>query len=135
MPGVPLGSVQFDRENIHEVLVNREHKTPGPSRILEDAYFIADDYQQVKVKPGLIMAINSTSNKYVPWNSAAAYGPGSDTAVSLLDVFVDLTYGEVEVSGVTHATAVEDRCYVWGGNMGTVPAAVKTDLALIQWRS
>lgn len=133
---IALGSVQFDQENYHEVLVNRSHTQPGPSRMLEDAYFNTDDYNQVRVKPGLIMAINTTSNKYVPWNTAASYGPGSDTAVSLLDVFVDLTYGEVAVSGVTHAHAIEARCYVWGVADGTaIPAAVKTDLKLIEWRS
>lgn len=129
-----LGSVQFDNENYHEVLVNRSHTQPGPSRMLEDAYFIADTYGNIRVKPGLIMALNSTSNKYVPWNTSAAYGPGSDTAASLLDVFVDLTYGEEPVSGVTQAHAIEAHCYVWGGDMGTVPAAVKTALKLIEWR-
>lgn len=131
---ITLGSVQFDNENIHEVLVNRSHTQPGPSRMLEDAYFVADGYSNVRVKPGLIMALNTSSQKYVPWHTAAAYGPGSDTAVSLLDVFIDLTYGEVPVSGVSHAHAIEARCYVWGGNMGTIPAAVKTQLKLIEWR-
>jgi hypothetical protein len=130
---IALGSVQFDNENYHEVLVNRSHTQPGPSRNFEDAYFIADAYGIIRVKPGLILAINA-ANKYVPWNSAAAYGVGSDSAVALLDVLVDLTYGEQPISGVSQAHAIEALCYVWGGNMGTIPAAVKTQLKLIEWR-
>ena len=108
------------------------HFSKHDSRTFDATYIAANAYQEKFIYPGLIVAVNNYSN-YVPYSAAASYGTGSDTAVGVLHTHHDLTYGDKIVSPVWHAALRENYCYVYGGVLGTVPAAVKTVLDDIEW--
>jgi len=109
------------------------HFSPMSSRFLDRSYIAADTYQNRYVYPGMIVALDSSTSKYVPYSAGASYGTGSDTAIGVLVNFHDLTAGEKLIAPVWHAIVLEDYCFVYGGALGTVPAAVKTALDDIEW--
>jgi len=117
---------------VYDVLRDN-HFSVHKSRVFDSSYIAADTYQNKYLYPGMILAKDSSTNKYVPYNAAASYGTGSNTAVGVLVDFWDMTYGDKIVAPVWHAAVREDYCFVYGGALGTVPAAVKTALDDIEW--
>lgn len=85
-------------------------------------------------QPGLILAQNTVTNKYVPWRSDAAYGAGSDTAVGILTMQLTLTEFDRWCSPMDFGQVNESNIYTDEGLLGVVPAAVKTTLSRIAWR-
>lgn len=86
------------------------------------------------IKPGLIVArLGAADNyKYVPADTSANYGTGSDTAVGIIPELVDGTLGDPQVSPVVMAHVVESRCYTYTASEG--PSNWKSDLTKILWR-
>jgi hypothetical protein len=108
-----------------------------------DASYIpeVDAYGNKIVEPGLIVAkalveTDATYGdlyKFVPYNAAAAYGPGSDTAYGIL---AERLYGNVDPGAIAvlyHAQVREAQCYILGGTKGVITNAVKTALPDIDW--
>ncbi len=100
---------------------------------LDSTYFVVGANGQKELYPGLILAKDTVNDKYVPYNVSASYGVGSDTAVGILDTFVDVTWGDQAVAPVFHGKAIERHCYVHALAIGTIAADIKTDLADIKW--
>jgi len=100
---------------------------------MDATYIAADVYQNKFVYPGMIMARDNSTSYYVPYSASASYGTYSDTAVGVLHEFYDLTYDSRIVEPVWHGVLIESKCFVYGGPLGTVPAAVKTSLDDIVW--
>ncbi len=105
-----------------------------------DASYIPEDSNGYKiVDPGMILAraLVDTDATYgdvyrlVPYNESASYGTGSDTAVGVLDIRVDVTHCDEMVAVIYHGKLIEDKCYVLGES--TIPTAAKTDLPDIYW--
>lgn len=97
------------------------------------SYIELNSYQERMVFAGMIVALSSVNSKYVPFSEGASYGTGSDTAVGILHEDYDMTYVNRIVAPVWHGILIEERCYVYGGAVGTVPSAVKTSLDDVQW--
>lgn len=132
MPIAPTTTVH--REEIQAILADKRHVSRLNSNLLERSYFNDDAAGQRIVRPGLILAVNSANNKYVPYSASVSYGLGSDTAVGVLEVIQDLTYDEPLISPVWHGVLIEDHCYVYGAtSKGSIPAAVKSNLDDIAW--
>ncbi len=99
-----------------------------------DRTYIPDDTAgQRYVRPGMVVAVDTDTNKYVPYNSGASYGTGSDTAVGVLDTFEILTLGDTATEPVYHGKIIEAHAYVFGTALGTISAGVKTDIPYIEW--
>jgi hypothetical protein len=109
------------------------HYSPGKSRLFDRTYLVDDSNNERWVYEGLVVAVDSTSSKYVPYSSTASYGTGSDTAVGVLVERYNLTLGDKAVAPAWHANMVEDYCYIFGAALGSIPAAVKTSLDDIEW--
>ncbi len=103
------------------------------SNFLDATYIAADANLQKLVQPGMVLARDATTNKYVPYSAGASYGSGSSTAVAMLDEYLDITMGEVAITPIWHGKLKEAFCYVYGSAMGTIPAAVKTALDDVEW--
>lgn len=123
-----------NREPVEDIkvvgtLYDRAHK----SRYLDATYFdgLALEGGQLLVRPGLVVAIDSATGKYVPYSETGSYGVGSDAAVGLMDTLENLSLGDVMIDPLVHGAVVEARCYVLGGT--GIPAAVKTALSDINW--
>lgn len=88
------------------------------------------------VLPGLVLALNSVTNKYVPWRSDAAYGAGSDTAVGIFATQATMVLTEWNriCSPVDVGQVIEANIYTDEDDLGVVAAAIKTDLPGIKWR-
>lgn len=130
---MPISPIQIDHEEILEVVADRAHVLRVKSNFIEDAYFTVNSRGQKYVRPGLILAQETTTKKYVPYHATAQYGVGSDTAVAVLDEFLDLTLGEEAVDPIFHGKLIEAHAYVWNGDLGTVADAIKTDLQMVKW--
>lgn len=127
----------------HPNAIGRELR--GPSRWFDASLFVANDRGEIWVSEGMVLAqvwyaastgetSYESSYKYVPYSEAGSYGTGSDVAVGILDVTLNLNYNnDTEVSPVIHSQLYESGVYVYGGAKGTVPAAVKTALDGIFW--
>lgn len=103
---------------------------------LDSSYFVEGLNGQKEVFPGLIVARNTTSYKWVPYNSTASYGPGSDgtnSQLGVLDTFEDVTWGDQAIAPVFHGKVIERHCYVFGQALDSVTAGVKTALPDIEW--
>lgn len=85
------------------------------------------------VRPGMVVAIDTDTNKFVPYSAGASYGTGSDTAVGVLDTFEILTLGDSAIAPLYHGKVIESHAYVFGTTLGTISAGVKTDLPDIEW--
>lgn len=131
---MPIQQRQTDREEILEIFVNRSHVQTLVDAPLDRNYFTDDSAQQRYVRPGLIVARETNSLKYVPYNASALYGVGSDTAVGILGEFRDATQEDPVIDPAYHAKVIEAHCYVWGSVLGTaIPSAVKTSLNMVEW--
>ena len=113
-------------------VVRDNHFTTGKSRFFDRSYIAENSYGEKWLYPGMIVA-EGENEKYVPYSAGGSYGDGSNTAVGVLKTLWDVTYDEYEIEPVVHGALIEQRCFVYGGSLGTVPAAVKTALAQIQW--
>lgn len=103
---------------------------------LDSSYFVAGANGQKEVFPGLIVAKNTESYKWVPYNVSASYGPGSDgtnSVVGVMDTFEDVSWGDQAIAPVFHGKVIERHCYVFGQELDSVTAAVKTALPDIEW--
>lgn len=104
------------------------------SNWLDATYIAADSTGQKYVYPNLVVARDSSTNKYVPYNAVAGtYGTGCDTPVGVMDEFIDETLGEVSVTPIWHGKLIEAHCYLYGSAYGSIPGAVKTALDDIEW--
>lgn len=131
---MPLANVTTHREEILEVMADRSHMQTLTGNFLESAYFTADSAQHKFVRPGLIVAKNTATKKYTPWNASPSYGPGSNLAVGVLDVpLMDVSLEDAAISPVFHGKLIEAHCYVYGGVLGVIPTAVKDALEQIEW--
>lgn len=122
-------------------------KAPGSADLFDylyahhlDATYIPEDSDGYKiVEAGLVLAkalVDTDATygdhyKLVPYNESASYGTGSDTAVGVLDVQVDVTHCDEMVSVIYHGKLIEANCRVLGED--SIPAAAKTDLPDIYW--
>lgn len=128
-----LGTIATERAPV-EIRYHTEGSLIAESRMFESSYIGIDPARNSKIVwEGMILAINTTTSKYVPYNAAASYGAGSDTAAGVLGQRYDVSLGDVPVAPYYQAFLKEERCYVFGGAMGTVPGAVKTTLARCRW--
>ena len=118
---------------VHLQPLASQHYDTYESRMFDRSYIVADANAERWVYAGMVCAIDGSTEKYVPYSSAASYGTGSDTPVMVTKEPYDVTLGEKAVTGVFHARLVEQYCFLYGGNRGTIPAAVKTALTLITW--
>lgn len=86
--------------------------------------------------PGLIIAVDAATEKYVPYRDDATYGIGSDTAVGVLIEILELTTWDRECTPAYHAELVEAYCLEIenGSTLGSISAAVKTDLPSVFWK-
>lgn len=111
------------------------HLSQDSSKPFYASYIAANAYSEKYIYPGMIVAVSYISGcyYYVPYSAGASYGTGSDTAIGLLWQLHDLTYGDKMIAPTWHAVAVEEKCFLYGGALGTVPAAVKTALSNIKW--
>lgn len=117
-----------------EIFAERSNVVRQVSGWLDRASFtIPSTVLEYVLRPGMILAKNTSSGYYVPWTEAAAYGAGSSTAVGVLGQEVDLTLSSQGVAPVVEAKLIEAHCYVTGQGNGSIPAAVKTTLSRIVW--
>jgi hypothetical protein len=136
---MPLAPTNIgDREEVLPIVVDPAHVLRLQSNWLKSSYFGVDKFNEIRVNPGLIVALDGNTGtnqyKYVPYSSSASYGPSSSTAVGILEVIQFETYDEVAISPVVHGKVIEAHCYVYGAAAkGSIPAAVKTALKNIIW--
>ena len=118
-----------------DVLAEAQPLSIERSRVFDSSYLAIDaDYMYV-LDEGTVVAVDSTTSKYVPYSLGASYGTGSDTPVGVTITHYDMTYGAQAIAPAVHATLLEDYCQIYGGAKGTISAAVKTALPLIMWRN
>ena len=96
--------------------------------------YLTTSINQRLVYEGLIVARNTITYKFVPYSAGATYGTGSDTPVGVLEHRLDVTHFDKATAPIYHGELVEDHCYVYGSNLGVIPAAVKTALSEIHWK-
>lgn len=132
---MPYNSVNYTihRKNIHNVRMPKATYDRLQSNWFDSSYLGADDYGQKLLYPGLIVAVDAATYKYVPYNSAASYGTGSDTAVGVWDTFADVTMGDTDGSPLYHGKLIEAYCYVLGETVGTISSTVKSHLTDIKF--
>lgn len=106
------------------------------SNWLDSSKFVAGDNGQKEVMPGLIVARNTSTYKWVPYNASASYGPGSDgtnSVLGVMDTFEDVSWGDQAIAPVFHGKVIERHCYVFGQPLDSVTSTVKTALPDIEW--
>jgi len=106
------------------------------SNMLDSSYFVAGANGQKEIYPGLIVAKDTATNKWVPYNVDASYGVGSDGASStlgVLDTFEDVSLGDQAVAPIFHGKVIARHCYVFGQDLDSVTSAVKTLLPDVEW--
>jgi len=121
------------RENFHQIRVTNSLFSRLISKFFDASTIVADADGQKIVKPGLIVALCTTTNMFVPYESLAANGVGSDTAVGVLDTYLDVTLGNEQIAPLYHGYLIEAYCLEQGQAVGTISAAVKTSLSQITW--
>lgn len=109
----------------------------GDSGVLTDVGLTADTYGHKILKPGTVLAkitgsSFATYGKLIAKVATPSYGPGSNVAKGLLRNYVDLANGDLVVAFVTHGR-VRESLVTDQGTTGTVQAATKTSLPLIEW--
>lgn len=106
------------------------------SNFLDSSYFVAGSNGQKEVYPGLVVAQNTSSKKWVPYSVTASYGPGSDgtdSVLGVMDTFEDVTMGDQTIAPIFHGKVIKRHCYVFGQNLDSVTAAVKSALPDVEW--
>lgn len=129
---MPIRTTRRHRQPL--TVLRDNHFSQLTSRDFDAGTYIADDsYSEKWVYAGIIVALDSTSSKYVPYSVGASYGTGSDTAVGVLHETYEMTYDDRLVAPVWHGVCIESRCFIYGGAVGTVSNAVKSALDDIEW--
>jgi len=130
----------------YDVFVTKTHRAiltvmaSVPKERKEGKYFDsslieADADGKKYLYPGMILAAETDNNTYyVPFSTGASYGTDSDTAVGILNEFVDVSLIPQIISPVTEGTFIEGYCFELGGTFGTVGSGIKTNLSHIQWK-
>src|SRR3990167_6217946 len=119
------------RNPIHQILQGHHHERLI-SNWLDSSYIAEDSTGQKYVYPGLIVAQDTTTKKFVPYSAGASYGTGSDTPVGVMDEFLDVTLGDEAITPVWHGGVIEAHCYLYGSAMGSGLSGVKTTLNKIK---
>jgi hypothetical protein len=125
----------WTNQRIPEILAS-EHFLTYDSRLFDAAAHIALNANNERLLiPGMIVAISTVTNNYVPYNAAgaAAYGAGCDTPIGILRDFHNCTLGDKLIEPIVHGRVHEGDCYVYGQPPGVIPAAVVTALDDIVW--
>jgi hypothetical protein len=107
------------------------HFSKTESRMFDRTY-VAEEVNTRWIYPGMILAVNNDGN-FVPYNAAGAYDLGSNEPAGVNHLLYDITYGNQIVSGIWHGKVVQDLCFVYGGTLGSISAAIKTALDDIKW--
>lgn len=115
----PVRNVVHNPETIRRLQGGQFDKTYG---------YITTETGERIVYEGMWVARHSTSYKFLPYHSGAAYGPGSDTIVGLLDERLDVTHFDGQCAPIYHGEVQKRWTYAFGSALGTVPAGVATDL-------
>lgn len=124
---------QVDREEFNHVLMEPHLAQRLLDNFLDASYFTEDEAGEKRVDPGLVVAQETNTKKYVPYNASGLYGTGSDTAVGVLDKPYFVTHDDVAVAPVYHGKLIEAHCYVWGVAEGTISGTIKSALNMIEW--
>lgn len=132
---MPFQTGWIDRENVRPILADREGAMFLKGLEFASVYYPVDSDGYKFVTEGLVVAKNTQTGQYVPYDSAAAYGVGSDTAVGVLDDHLDLTHGNEGCTPIFHGKVMEENCFVIGGTLGSISASIKTDLPDVHWVS
>jgi hypothetical protein len=106
------------------------------SNWLDASKFVVGENGQKEIYPGMVVAQNTSTYKWVPFSEAGSYGPGSDgenSKVGIMDTFEDVSWGDAAIAPLYHGKVIERHCYVFGGELGDIPAAVKTALPDMEW--
>jgi len=118
---------------VPEILYHTAGALQRESRMFESSYLGTDALGRKLLWPGMYVAINSDTSKYVPYNGAASYGTGSDTPVGIVRGLYDMTLGDLPIAPYYAGLFKKEVCYVFGGEMGVTPAGVQTALNLCKW--
>lgn len=130
---MPYRQIREHRQMDFTVLIDANHLSFEKSRLFDSSYIVANSYGEKFMYAGMIVAVDTDTEKYVPWNAGGSYGTGSATAAGVLPELWDCTYGDQGIAPAWHCKVREQYCYVYGGALGTIPAAVKTALDDILW--
>jgi len=111
------------------------------SNFFDPTYIAADANGNKYVWEGLIVALAAVADdatygatyKFVPYESGGSYGVNSDVPYGILDIRLNATLDGEAIAVIYHGQLQEQNIYVYGGALGTVPAAVKTALPDIDW--
>lgn len=132
---MPIAPTQIaNREEFSSVVADESHLLHLKDNFLEKSYFSENAEGEIIVRAGLILAQETNTKKYTPYSATVSYGPGSDTAVGVLQDPQNATYEEPVVAPIVHGKLIEAHAYVYGATTkGSIPDAVKTDLDDIHW--
>lgn len=130
---MPYRTQGQDWEEILEVSFTDKNKSRALANLFDSQYILADAQGQKYVYPGLIVAQDTSTYKYVPYNASAAYGTGSDTAIGILDELLELGAGDQACTPVVHGEFIEANCRVFGLARGVISGTIKTQLVGIFW--
>lgn len=126
---------QWFNRQVEEILTNG-HFLTYDSRMFDAATCIGLNVNNERlIYPGMIVAISSVTNNYVPYNAAAAYGAGSANPIGILRDFHNCTLGDKAIEPIVHARVPAARCFIYGQAAGAynIPVAVRTALNMIVW--
>jgi hypothetical protein len=130
---MPYREVREHRQGFNP-LMDANHIAIEQSRLFDSSYLVANSYGEKWLYGGMIVSVDSSTEKWVPYSSIAAYGTGSDAARGVtIEPMQEMTYGDGGIAPLWHGKVREQFCWVYGGAMGTVPDAVKTALDDILW--
>lgn len=131
---MPFRTEPIHRENVLVVKRQVDHELRRTANLFDSSVILANTRTGQKyVYPGLIMAQRSDTYKYVPYNSGASYGAGSDTAIGILDELLEVTEGDQACSPVFHGIFIEAHCRVFGLPRGQISATIKGHIPLMAW--
>ena len=131
---MPTIAVWFNRQ-VEEILTNG-HFLTYDSRMFDATANIGLNVNNERlIYPGMIVAISTVTNNYVPYNAAAAYGAGSDAPLAILRDFHNCTLGDKAIEPIVHGRVPAQRCFIYGQAAGAynVPLAVRAILNQIVW--
>lgn len=123
----------YTRRQHYEVLAIGPHTRDPNNRLFDSTYLVADANNEKWLYAGTVAAVDSTTDKYVPYSSTAAYGTGSNTPVGVFETPYDMTLGDVAVQVLIQGAVKENYCLIFGGALGTISGTVKTALPRLMW--
>ena len=120
-------------QRIPEILAH-EHFSTYDSRLFdaEDHIGLNANNERLLI-PGMVVAISTVTNNYVPYSPTASYGAGSDTPVGLLTDMHNCTLGDKLIEPIWHGRVHLGDCYVYGQPPGTISAVIRAALDDIEW--